>query len=140
MMRLGFCRPLRNKRGVICVREGCALGLLVVAAGFAAAQSPLPDPLNAGWKGKSVCEKLHEDTDNRILRCTFPPQVGHERHFHDRNFGYVINGGRIRITDSSGTYEVDLVTGSGSASDGVDWHEAVNVGDSTIVYLMVEPK
>ncbi len=38
----------------------------------------IPDPLEAGWKGKPVCEKIHEDKKQRILRCTFPPGVGHE--------------------------------------------------------------
>ena len=100
----------------------------------------LPDPLEAGWQGAPVCEKLHEDVDQRVLRCTFPPGVGHERHFHPRHFGYAIAGGRVRITDASGTREVSLETGSSYSSDGVDWHEIENIGDSTIVYLIVEPR
>jgi len=103
-------------------------------------QTMLPDPLRAGWKGEAVCEKLHEDSDQRILRCTFPPGVGHERHFHDRHFGYTIAGGRMKITDSSGNREVDLATGISFASDGVAWHEVLNIGDSTTVFLIVEPK
>jgi len=122
-----------------------AVGLFTVIASLAvvgsrATQPILPDPLAAGWNGVSVCEKLHEDSDHRILRCTFPPTVGHERHYHKRNFGYAIVGGRMRITDSNGTREVDFATGSSFASDGVVWHEVVNVGDSTVVYLIVEPK
>lgn len=101
--------------------------------------SELPDPLLAGWNGVPVCEKLHEDADHRILRCTFPPSIGHERHFHNPHFGYAIAGGRMRITDADGTREVDLATGSSFASDGVAWHEVVNVGDSTVIYLIVEP-
>lgn len=108
--------------------------------GTCAAQHPLPDPLEAGWNGETVCEKLHEDSDNRILRCSFPPGVGHERHYHPPHFGYAIAGGRVKMTDSGGTREVDLVTGSSYASDGVEWHEAVNIGDTTIVYLIIEPK
>jgi quercetin dioxygenase-like cupin family protein len=100
----------------------------------------LPDPLQAGWNGSSVCEKLHEDEAQRVLRCTFPPDVGHERHYHDQHFGYAVSGGRMRITSAEGTREVDLPTGSSFASDGVDWHEVVNVGDTTVTYLIVEPK
>lgn len=100
----------------------------------------LPDPLEAGWNGAPVCEKLHEDSEQRILRCSFPPGVGHERHFHGRHFGYALSGGRMRITDSRGMREVELATGSSFASDGVAWHEVVNIGDSTVVYLIVEPK
>jgi hypothetical protein len=109
-------------------------------AGAYAEQTTLPDPLEAGWKGEPVCEKLLDDADNRILRCSFPPSVGHERHFHNRYFGYAIAGGRVRISDASGTREVDLATGSSFANGGVAWHEVVNIGDSTIVYLIVEPK
>ena len=103
------------------------------------AESPLPDPLAAGWNGAKVCEQLHRDNDHRILRCTFPPGVGHERHYHDKNFGYVVAAGRMSITDESGTREVDLMAGSSFASDGLEWHEVMNVGDTTVVYLLVEP-
>ena len=100
----------------------------------------LPDPLAAGWRGEPVCENLHEDADHRVLRCTFPPGVGHERHFHPRHFGYAIAGGRVRITDARGEREVSLETGSSFSSDGVAWHEIENIGDSTIVYLIIEPR
>jgi len=103
-------------------------------------QPSLPDPLAAGWRGSPVCEKLREDAEQRILRCTFPPAVGHERHFHDRHFGYAISGGRVRVTDADGTRELELATGSSYMSSGVAWHEVLNVGDTTIVYLIIEPK
>ena len=112
----------------------------VAVSGGCATQSVLPDPLAAGWNGASVCERLHEDSDHRILRCSFPPGIGHERHSHDRHFGYALAGGRMRVSDASGTREVDLATGSSFSSAGVDWHEVVNVGESTVVYLIVEPK
>jgi mannose-6-phosphate isomerase-like protein (cupin superfamily) len=101
--------------------------------------SQLPDPLAAGWNGTKVCEQLYQDNDQRALRCAFPPGVGHERHYHDKNFGYVLAGGRMRITDASGTREVALVAGNSYASDGLEWHEVLNVGDTTVVFLMVEP-
>lgn len=100
----------------------------------------LPDPLKAGWKGKPVCEHLYEDTDNRILRCTFPPGIGHERHFHAPHFGYAVAGGRVRITDESSIRELDLTSGSSYISEGVPWHEVANIGDTTIIYLLVERK
>ena len=112
----------------------------IAIIGAGATQPQIPDPLEAGWNGEPVCKKLHEDSDHRILRCSFPPSVGHERHFHSRHFGYAIAGGRMRITDSNGSREVDLATGSSYSSDGVDGHEVFNVGDSTVVYLIIEPK
>ena len=108
--------------------------LLIVAA------APLPDPLAAGWQSSPVCEKLHNDRKQRVLRCTFPPGVGHERHYHSRHFGYALSGGRMRITDGKGTREVDLATGSSFASDGIGWHEVLNIGSTTVQYLIVEPR
>ena len=102
--------------------------------------SQLPDPLAAGWQGSPVCEKLHEDASQRVLRCTFPPGVGHERHYHEPHFGYALSGGRMRLTSAGGTREVELETGSSYVSEGVDWHEVLNVGDTTVVYLIVEPR
>lgn len=102
------------------------------------ATPPLPDPLQAGWDGKPVCERLHKASQQRVLRCTFPPGVGHERHFHSPHFGYAISGGRMRLTDERGEREVDLATGSSFSSDGVPWHEVLNVGDTTVIYLIVE--
>ncbi|WP_092444704.1 hypothetical protein [Winogradskyella sediminis] len=46
-------------------------------------QSPLPDPLQAGWKGHAVCEVLEENKELRVLKCTFEPGVGHEKHYHN---------------------------------------------------------
>ena len=98
----------------------------------------LPDPLAAGWKGVPVCERLHEDKGQRVLRCTFAPGVGHERHYHAPNFGYAVAGGRMQIIDASGTRELDLPTGSSFASPGTQWHEVLNVGETTVVYLIIE--
>ena len=100
----------------------------------------LPDPVAAGWQGESVCEVLREDAELRIFRCTFPPGVGHERHFHPRHFGYALSGGTMRITSDAGTREVTLKTGSYFFSEGIAWHEGLNVGDTTVSYLMIEPK
>ena len=100
----------------------------------------LLDPLAAGWQGKPVCEKLHDDAHQRVLRCTFPPGVGHERHQHQRHFGYALSGGRMRITDARGIREADIRAGSSFSSDGVAWHEVLNIGDTTVRYLIVEPR
>ena len=99
----------------------------------------LPDPLAAGWEGKPVCEKLHENVRQRVLRCTFPPGVGHERHFHKAHFGYVLTGGRMRINDANGEREVELAANYTWNNAGVAWHEVLNIGETTAIYLIVEP-
>ncbi len=53
---------------------------------------------------------------------------------------YAIAGGRMRITDEAGTREVDSPTGNSWTSAGVAWHEVVNVGETTAVYLVIETR
>ncbi len=117
-----------------------AVATLGVAAFALARDGQLPDPLAAGWDGEAVCELMHEDASLRVLECTFPPGVGHERHYHDAHFGYVLVGGRMQITDADGTRVAELPNGLTWDSDGVEWHEVVNVGETTSRYLIVEPK
>ncbi|MCF6359543.1 MAG: cupin domain-containing protein [Cyclobacteriaceae bacterium] len=103
-------------------------------------KTSLPDPLEAGWQNQSVCEELQNSESLRVLKCTFPPGVGHEKHHHDAHFGYTIAGSRFRITDSKGTREVDVPTGSNFFNEEIVWHEVLNIGDSTAVFLIIEPK
>jgi quercetin dioxygenase-like cupin family protein len=103
-------------------------------------QNKLPDPLEAGWKGEKVCEVLVDNESVRTLKCTFPPGVGHERHYHAEHFGYTLAGGKFRITDTTGTREVDIPTGYDFYNEKVEWHEVLNIGDNTAVFLIVEPK
>ena len=117
-----------------------AVGALLGLTAGCVVNPSLPDPLAAGWQGRAVCERLHEDARQRILRCTFDPGVGHERHYHRPHFGYALSGGRMRITDGEGVRELDLETGSSYQSAGTAWHEVLNVGETTVSYLLVEPK
>lgn len=99
-----------------------------------------PDPLQAGWEGSKVCEILEDKPSLRVLKCTFPPGVGHERHFHPEHFGYTLKGGTFEITDQEGTRTVDIPDGYSFYNASIDWHEVLNVGDSTAVFLIMEPK
>ncbi len=117
-----------------------SLSALILSMMQAASATLLPDPLQAGWQGKAVCERLLEDDRQRVLRCTFAPGVGHERHRHRPHFGYALAGGRMRITTAEGVREATLETGSTFTSRGIAWHEVLNIGDSTVQYLIVETK
>ena len=103
-------------------------------------KTSLPDPLEAGWNGEKVCEVLEENEQYRVLKCTFPPQVGHEMHYHKPHFGYTIQGSTFRISDNSGINEYEVPTGFSFSNDEVIEHEVVNIGDSTAIFLIVEPK
>lgn len=135
-----------QRRGIYDYEGAWKTALALGAEGRAAAWreflelANLPGPLEAGWQGQRVCENLHEDDRQRVLRCTFPPGTGHERHSHRPYFGYAISGGRAELTDGSGTREVDFPTGSNGYNGGTPWHEIRNIGDSAIVYMLIEPK
>jgi quercetin dioxygenase-like cupin family protein len=120
---------------------------LVLTLGFAACAStsaqiaPLPMALCAGWEGERVCEQLHEDAEIRVLRCTFAPGVGHEPHYHPPHFGYILSGESVmRTTTEAGVREQALRAGGSWSSDVEVRHEALNIGDQAMTYLIVEKK
>lgn len=100
----------------------------------------LPDPLQAGWNKNAVCELLEENESIRVLKCTFEPGIGHEKHYHKPHFGYTLAGSKFRMIDANGAREVSVTTGSSFYSEGTAWHEVLNIGDSTAVFLIIEPK
>ncbi|MEP0367733.1 MAG: hypothetical protein ABJN36_13160 [Cyclobacteriaceae bacterium] len=100
----------------------------------------LPDPLEAGWEGQSVCEVLEENAEVRILKCTFAPGVGHEKHYHAPHVGYTLHGGKFRITSSGKTKEVDVPTGSTFSNEEVTTHEVLNIGKTKAEFLIIEYK
>ncbi|MGJ8592474.1 MAG: cupin domain-containing protein [Aquaticitalea sp.] len=100
----------------------------------------LPDPHDAGWNDKVICEVVEENAKLRVLKCTFAPGDGHERHYHAAHFGYTIKGSKFRIKDTTGTREVNVPTGTEFYNEGIEWHEVLNIGDSTAIFLIMEPK
>jgi quercetin dioxygenase-like cupin family protein len=115
-----------------------AISLAVIPA-VAAERPDLPHAFQAGWQGQEVCELLFEDRSVRVARCVFPPGTGHEKHYHNPHFGYVLAGGDLRIQDSKGVREVSTSAGGSWSTSSVTVHEALNIGDNTTSYLVVEP-
>ena len=115
---------------------------LALQAPAAVASNPaeLSHAFDAGWEGQKTCEVLFEDDDVRVARCVFPPGIGHEKHYHDPHFGYVLEGGALRIIDSNGEREVTTRAGGSWSTTTVTVHEAMNIGDTTTSYLVVEPR
>jgi quercetin dioxygenase-like cupin family protein len=102
--------------------------------------SGLPNAFDAGWKGQKTCELLFEDETTRVGRCTFPPGVGHEKHYHRPHFGYVLEGGTLLILDNEGEHKVTTISNGSWSTTEITVHEAMNIGDTTTSYLIVEPK
>lgn len=120
---------------------------LISGPGFAqnpdlddAQSAELPHAFDAGWQGQKTCAVLFEDETTRVARCSFPPGIGHEKHYHNPHFGYVLEGGTLLIKDSEGTRQVTTTAGGDWSTTSKSVHEALNIGDTTTSYLMVEPK
>lgn len=118
-----------------------SLVALGACASASAQVAPLPMALCAGWEGERVCEVLQEDAQLRVLRCTFPPGVGHEMHYHAPHFGYVLEGNSVmRITTAAGVVDRPVRAGTSFSNDAEIQHAALNIGDETTRYLIVEKK
>jgi quercetin dioxygenase-like cupin family protein len=114
-----------------------AVAILVVPF---VARSEEPDALGVEWQGKKPCEKLHEDDQIRILRCTFPPGAKHVRHQHPAYFFYTLSGGKLEVINETGTIQREAIADAFALNAPVPWHEVTNVGDTRIRYLIVEMK
>ena len=114
-------------------------GLMMQAPTALAGEEPaLPHAFDAGWKGQKTCELLFADDTMRVARCVFPPGVGHEKHYHQPHFGYVLESGAMRIVDSNGERDVTPQAGGSWSSTADTVHEVLNIGDTTASYLIVE--
>ena len=49
-------------------------------------------------------------------------------------------GGVMKLTDERGTRIATLETGSDFLSAGTPWHTVLNVGDTTVQYLIIESR
>ena len=116
--------------------------LALGACASASAQvAPLPMALCAGWQNERVCEVLQEDAQIRVLRCTSPPGVGHEMHYHPPHFGYVLGGNSVmRITTAAGVVDRPVRAGTSFSNDVEIQHAALNIGAETTRYLIIEKK
>jgi hypothetical protein len=62
----------------------------------------VPDALSVEWQGKKPCEKLFEDAQVRVARCTFPPGTVHVCHSHPSYIAYFLHGGQVQLKDEKG--------------------------------------
>jgi quercetin dioxygenase-like cupin family protein len=118
----------------------CFLGMTASVAPFAAMAQNVPSALSVEWQGQKLCERLFEDTQILISRCTFPPGAVHVCHFHPSYVFYVLSGGKELVQDDNGIRQVELRTGSYSDVPPVPWHEVTNIGDTTLQFVIVEKK
>ena len=118
------------------------ISCLLLASTLTAGDLPdLPEAFDAGWKGEKTCELMYETESVRVARCNFAPGTGHEKHFHYPHFGWVLEGGLMRITDKDGiSRDMDISTGGNWSSEEITVHDVLNIGDTTSSFLIVESK
>jgi len=100
----------------------------------------VPGALSVEWEGKKPCEKLFEDDQIRVARCTFPKGAVHVCHTHPSYLTYVLSGGQAEVQDDKGKRKVDVVPGAFADVPPIPWHEFSNIGATTLQYLVVEKK
>ena len=118
-----------------------ALSSVALAATLSVAQAAdVPDALSVEWRGNHPCEKLFEDAQVRVARCTFPPGAMHVCHSHPSYLSYVVSGGQAQVQDEKGVRKVNVVAGALADVPPTPWHELINVGDTTLQFVVVEKK
>jgi quercetin dioxygenase-like cupin family protein len=100
----------------------------------------VPGALAVEWEGKKPCEKLFEDDQIRVARCTFPSGTVHVCHTHPSYLTYVLSGGQAEVQDEKGKRKIDVVAGAFADVPPIPWHEFANVGEITLQYLVIEKK
>ena len=128
----------RKSKRSFTIAAGLWLGVLAVPP--SASADNVPDALSVEWQGIKPCEKLFEDAEIRVARCTFPPGTVHVCHSHPSYLTYVLSGGQARVQDDTGARTIDVVAGAFANVPPIPWHEYTNIGDTTIRYVVVEKK
>src|SRR5689334_19508628 len=90
-----------------------AILVATITVSFNIAQAAeVPDALTVEWEGTHPCEKLFEDAQVRVARCTFPPGAVHVCHSHPGYLSYVVSGGQGQVQDEKGIRKINVTAGA----------------------------
>ena len=83
---------------------------------------------------------LLDDSHVRVIEGSLKPGEKTTMHHHPDHMIYFINGGTVRFTMQAGsTKEMTTKAGEAKWNEAVD-HQTENIGNTTVKYLIVEPK
>ena len=111
--------------------------ILMLAAAFTARVSFAADPLEVA---PDMYKLVFENDKVRVMQVTFKVGESIAPHSHPDHFVYVLEGGKLQITNGEGTVaDADLKTGD------VVWinaetHQATNTGTTSVRLLVTELK
>jgi quercetin dioxygenase-like cupin family protein len=94
------------------------------------------DPLVVG---PDIYKLKFENERVRVLEVTFAPGASIAGHSHPDHMAYVIEPGKISITNAEGEKVIDLVVGQ-TVWIPAETHSAKNLGTTTIKLVVVEIK
>jgi quercetin dioxygenase-like cupin family protein len=127
-----------KSRTVLAVAAGAMLGMPVTR--FVAMADDVTNALAVEWAGEKPCEKLFDDDQIRVARCTFAKGAMHLCHSHPSYFTYALSGGQAQVQDEKGIRKIDVIAGTFAEVPPIQWHELSNIGETTLQYLVVEKK
>lgn len=87
----------------------------------------------------NVYQFVAENERMRVLKTTFKPGDTAKMHHHPQHMAYVLKGGKLRLISEGKTQELNLEEGKAVFLAQQD-HEATNIDDTTIEFLVVELK
>lgn len=123
---------------LLTVVAGAAIGLLI--APLAVMADDVPGALSVESQGQNRCEKLFEDAQILISRCSFAPGAVRVCYSHPY-ISYVLSGGKALLLDERGTRQIEVPTGSYlELPPPVPRFEMINTGDTTLQFLNIEKK
>jgi quercetin dioxygenase-like cupin family protein len=127
-----------NSRIVLAFLTSAVLCLQV--APFTARADDVPGALSVEWEGKKPCEKLFEDDEIRVARCTFPEGTVHVCHARPSYLTYDLSGGLAEVQHDKGKRKIEVVAGAFANVSPIPWHEIADIGETTLQYLLIEKK
>lgn len=136
----GECVSHCKGRTLLARISAIIFGIALLGAPFGALAVDVPDGLSVEWQGKKPCEKVYEDAQIRVARCTFPPGAVHVRHSHPGYLTCSLSEGKGQVEDAKDKRLVDFHADKCTNSVPIPWHELTNVGDTTLNFLVIERK
>ncbi len=110
---------------------------VVAACALLAASALAQDPAQVG---PTIYKQLLDNPRLRVLEATFAPGAKIAMHAHPDHAAYVLAGGTLHVTSTSGKTDVYELKEGQTVWLPAQAHAAVNPGASTVRVLVVELK
>ena len=118
---------------------GRMIGAIVAFVGFSFAPAlRAQDVVKVAGEHNKI---LMEDQDVRVIQNTLAPGEKDALHTHPHGWYYVVKPGKMKVLFADGTEAIwEAKEGEGGWIKARAAHTSENVGDTTLVYVLVEVK